>query len=180
VSVRDSLRLHRLDGCGDNDLSSQAATVMSLSRIITGTALHRDSSRQHTPVAWPALNDISCIRLEKRRQSKIWANSILFGRSHPVNSMHRQAALAGDTSVVVSASRRFQILDTDTGFVYPEVYRRPLFKDMCSREPVELHFSVFGGRGVVVSVSDLGSKGPGFDLRAVPKSECIFVNIYHY
>jgi len=37
-----------------------------------------------------------------------------------------------------------------------------------------------GGVGVVVSVSDLGSKGPGFDPRAVPKSECMFVNIYHY
>jgi len=28
--------------------------------------------------------------------------------------------------------------------------------------------------------ADLGSKGPGFDPRAVPKSECMFVNIYHY
>jgi len=36
------------------------------------------------------------------------------------------------------------------------------------------------GDGVVVRVSDLGSKGPGFDPRAVPKSECMFVNIYHY
>jgi len=32
----------------------------------------------------------------------------------------------------------------------------------------------------VVSMSGLGSKGPGFDPRAVPKSECMFVNIYHY
>jgi len=29
-------------------------------------------------------------------------------------------------------------------------------------------------------VSDLGSKSPGFDPRAVPKCECMFVNIYHY
>jgi len=36
------------------------------------------------------------------------------------------------------------------------------------------------GGGVVVSVSDLGLKGPGFDPRAVQKSECMFVNIYHY
>jgi len=36
------------------------------------------------------------------------------------------------------------------------------------------------GGGVVVSASDLESKGPGFDPRAVPKSECMFVNIYHY
>jgi len=36
-----------------------------------------------------------------------------------------------------------------------------------------------GGGGVVVRVSDLGSKGPGFDTRAVPKSEYTFVNIYH-
>jgi len=34
--------------------------------------------------------------------------------------------------------------------------------------------------GVVVRVSDLGSKGPGLDARAVPKSECMFVNIYRY
>jgi len=33
---------------------------------------------------------------------------------------------------------------------------------------------------VVVRKSDLGSKGPGFDPRAVPKSECKFVNINHY
>jgi len=33
---------------------------------------------------------------------------------------------------------------------------------------------------VVVRVSDLGSKGLGFDPRAVPNSECMFVNIYHY
>jgi len=26
-------------------------------------------------------------------------------------------------------------------------------------------------------MSDLGSKGSGFDRRAVPKSECMFVNI---
>jgi len=25
----------------------------------------------------------------------------------------------------------------------------------------------------------VGLKGPGFDPRAVPKSECMFVNIYH-
>jgi len=37
-----------------------------------------------------------------------------------------------------------------------------------------------GVGGVVVRVSDLGSRGPGFDPRAVPKSECMFVNIYHY
>jgi len=37
-----------------------------------------------------------------------------------------------------------------------------------------------GSGGVVVKVSDLGSKGPGFDPRMVPKSECMFVNIYHY
>jgi len=30
----------------------------------------------------------------------------------------------------------------------------------------------------VDSLSDLGSKGPGFNPRAVPKSECMFVNIY--
>jgi len=36
------------------------------------------------------------------------------------------------------------------------------------------------GGGVVTRVSDLGSKGPGFDPRTVPKSECMFVNIYHY
>jgi len=36
------------------------------------------------------------------------------------------------------------------------------------------------GGGVVVSVSDLGLKGPGFDPQAVPKSECMFVNIYLY
>jgi len=35
------------------------------------------------------------------------------------------------------------------------------------------------GGGVVVRVSDLGLKDPGFDPRAVPKSECMFVNIYH-
>jgi len=29
----------------------------------------------------------------------------------------------------------------------------------------------------VVRVSDLGSKGPGFDPRVVPKSECMFVNL---
>jgi len=29
-------------------------------------------------------------------------------------------------------------------------------------------------------VSDLGLKGPGFDARAMPKSEYMFVNIYHY
>jgi len=29
-------------------------------------------------------------------------------------------------------------------------------------------------------VSDLGSKDPGFDPRLAPKSECMFVNIYHY
>jgi len=34
--------------------------------------------------------------------------------------------------------------------------------------------------GVVVRVSDLGSKGPGFDPWVVPKSECMFVNICHY
>jgi len=33
------------------------------------------------------------------------------------------------------------------------------------------------GGGVVVTVSDLGSKGPWFDPWAVPKSECMFVNI---
>jgi len=33
--------------------------------------------------------------------------------------------------------------------------------------------------GVVVRVSDLGLKGPGSDPRAVPKSECMFVNIYY-
>jgi len=33
---------------------------------------------------------------------------------------------------------------------------------------------------VVVRVADLGSKGPGFDPRAVQKSEYMFVNIYHY
>jgi len=32
----------------------------------------------------------------------------------------------------------------------------------------------------VVRVSDLGSKGPGFDSLAVPKSECMFANVYHY
>jgi len=37
-----------------------------------------------------------------------------------------------------------------------------------------------GRGGVLVKVSDLGSKGHGFDPRAVPKSECMFVNIYHY
>jgi len=37
-----------------------------------------------------------------------------------------------------------------------------------------------GGGGVVVRVSDLGTKGPGFDPWAVPKSECMFVNICHY
>jgi len=31
----------------------------------------------------------------------------------------------------------------------------------------------------VVSVSNLGSKGPGYDPRAVPKSECMLVNICH-
>jgi len=36
---------------------------------------------------------------------------------------------------------------------------------------------IFGGSGVVVRLSVLGSKGPGFDPRAVPKSECMFVNI---
>jgi len=29
-------------------------------------------------------------------------------------------------------------------------------------------------------MSDLGSKGPVFDPRAVSKIECIFVNIYNY
>jgi len=38
---------------------------------------------------------------------------------------------------------------------------------------------VWAGR-VVVRMSELGLKGPGFDPRAVPKSECMFVNIYHY
>jgi len=33
---------------------------------------------------------------------------------------------------------------------------------------------------VVVRVSDLALKSPGFDLQVVPKSECMFVNIYHY
>jgi len=37
-----------------------------------------------------------------------------------------------------------------------------------------------GGGGVVVSVSDLGSKNPWFDPQAVPKSERMFVNIYFY
>jgi len=37
-----------------------------------------------------------------------------------------------------------------------------------------------GGGGVVVRMSDLGSKGSGFDPRTVPKSERLFVvNIYH-
>jgi len=36
------------------------------------------------------------------------------------------------------------------------------------------------GGSVVVRVSDLGSKDPGFDPRAMPKSECMLVNIYHY
>jgi len=34
--------------------------------------------------------------------------------------------------------------------------------------------------GIVVRVSDLGLKGPMIDTRVVPKSECMFVNIYHY
>jgi len=34
--------------------------------------------------------------------------------------------------------------------------------------------------GAEVSVSDLGSKSPRFDPRAVPKRECILVYIYHY
>jgi len=38
------------------------------------------------------------------------------------------------------------------------------------------HLSLMGG-GVVVRMSDLELKGPGFDLRVVPKSECMFVNI---
>jgi len=33
---------------------------------------------------------------------------------------------------------------------------------------------------VVVRASDLGSKGTGFDPRAVPKSEFMFMNIYCY
>jgi len=37
-----------------------------------------------------------------------------------------------------------------------------------------------GGSGIVVRVSDLGLKDSGFDPRAVPKSECMFINIYHY
>jgi len=32
----------------------------------------------------------------------------------------------------------------------------------------------------VVRLSELGSKGPEFDPRVVPKSESMFVNIYHY
>jgi len=32
----------------------------------------------------------------------------------------------------------------------------------------------------VVRMFDLGSKGPGFCLRVVPKSGCMFVNIHHY
>jgi len=47
----------------------------------------------------------------------------------------------------------------------------------CNNMPVR---SFLGAGGVVVRVSDLGSKGPGFDIRAVPKSECMFVSIYHY
>jgi len=46
--------------------------------------------------------------------------------------------------------------------------------------PVSFHFFGGGGGRVAVRVSDLGSKGPGFDPRVVPKSECMFVNIYHY
>jgi len=45
---------------------------------------------------------------------------------------------------------------------------------------LELEVQVRTHGGVVVRVSDLGSKGPGFDPRVVPKSECMFVNIYHY
>jgi len=46
---------------------------------------------------------------------------------------------------------------------------------------VKRHSRLVGGSGgVMVIVSDLESKGPGFDPRAVPKSECMFVNIYHY
>jgi len=37
-----------------------------------------------------------------------------------------------------------------------------------------------GGGGVVVSLSDLGSIGLGFNPWAVPRSEFMFVNIYHY
>jgi len=37
-----------------------------------------------------------------------------------------------------------------------------------------------GGGRIVVRMFDLGSKGFGFDPRSVPKSECMFVNIYHY
>jgi len=36
------------------------------------------------------------------------------------------------------------------------------------------------GGGVVVRAFDLGSNGAGFDRRVVPKSERMFVNIYHY
>jgi len=36
------------------------------------------------------------------------------------------------------------------------------------------------GGGVVVSISDLGLKSPGFDPRVLPKSVCMFVNIYYY
>jgi len=39
---------------------------------------------------------------------------------------------------------------------------------------------LYRGGGVVVTVSDLGSKGSGFDPPAVPKSESMFVNICHY
>jgi len=39
---------------------------------------------------------------------------------------------------------------------------------------------LLGGGGVVVRLFDLGSKGLGFDPRAVPKSECMFENIYRY
>jgi len=59
--------------------------------------------------------------------------------------------------------------------------RDTVFKvdDVCEKS-VTPNLKLGGVGRVVVRVSDLGSKGPGFDPRAVPKSKCMFVNIYHY